>query len=107
MPKIKIFLSQMCHNVLSVRGTLFRRGCQLDPQCPLCRTDIESTEHLFQDCPQIQTVWTLAHQHRWNPPPKQLLLILVLGLPSWRLYSPIVKEKHFNVLLSCSGAFGK
>ena len=67
LPKIKIFLWQMCHNALPVRGTLFRRGCQLDPQCPMCMTDIESTEHLFQDCPQIQRVWDLAQQHRWLP----------------------------------------
>jgi len=30
-------------------------------------TDIESTEHLFQDCPQTKTVWDLAQQHNWIP----------------------------------------
>jgi len=36
MPKIKIFLWQVCHNALLVRGILFRRGCHIEPQCPLC-----------------------------------------------------------------------
>ena len=67
MPKIKIFLWQMCHNALPVRGNLFRRGCQLDPICPLCTNDIESSEHLFQDCPQTRQSWELAQQHRWIP----------------------------------------
>ena len=67
VPKIKIFLWQMCHNALPLRGTLFRCGCQLDPQCPLCMTDIESIEHLFQDGPQIQTIWELVQQHWWIP----------------------------------------
>ena len=67
MPKIQIFLWQMCHNALPVRGTLYRRGCQLDPHCPLCATDIESIDHLFQGCPHILTIWDLAKQHRWIP----------------------------------------
>ena len=57
----------MCHNALPVRGTLYRRGCQLQPQCPLCATDIESIDHLFQGCPPILTIWDLAKQHRWIP----------------------------------------
>ena len=69
MPKIKIFLWQMCHNALPVRGTLIRRGCQLDPTCPLCANDIESSEHLFQDCPQTRQIWELAHHHHWIPYP--------------------------------------
>ena len=67
MPKIKIFLWQMCHNTLPVRGTLFRRGYRIEPHCPLCTNDIESTEHLFQECPQSKTVWDLAQQRNWIP----------------------------------------
>jgi len=47
MPKIQVFLWQLCHNALLVRGTLFRRGCNIEPQCPLCAMDMESTDHLF------------------------------------------------------------
>ena len=68
MPKIQIFLWQMCHNVLPVRGTLFRRLGRIDPQCPLCLDDIESIEHLFGGCPVTSIVWNLAIQHNWLPP---------------------------------------
>jgi len=67
MPKIKIFLRQMCHNALPVRGTLFKRGCRIEPQCPLCTNDIEIAEHMFGECPQTRKVWDLAQQHNWIP----------------------------------------
>ena len=67
MPKIKIFVWQMWHNVLPVRGTLLRRGCRIDPQCPLCLDDIETTNHLFEGCSSTYPVWELAVQHQWIP----------------------------------------
>ena len=63
MPKIKIFLWQLCHNALPVKGILFRRGCHLDPQCPLCLNDIETHDHLFSTCSLTMIVWDLARQH--------------------------------------------
>jgi len=68
MPKIKIFLWQMCHNALSVRGMSLRWGCHIDPQCPLCLEDIESTDHLFGGCTNTYAVWELAIHHQWIPP---------------------------------------
>ena len=65
MPKIKIFLWQMLHNALPVRGVLVRRGLNIDPACPLCMNDIESNDHLFWECPYIKEVWRLAQQHKW------------------------------------------
>ena len=50
-----------------MRGTLYRRGCQIEPQCPLCATDIETMDHLFQGCPHTLAIWDLAKQHRWIP----------------------------------------
>ena len=68
MPKIKIFIWQVCHNILPVRGTLLRRGLIINPACPLCLGDIESIEHIFKDCPLVHKVWDLAAQHSWLPP---------------------------------------
>jgi len=65
MPKIKVFLWQLCHNALPVKGILFRRGCRLDPLCPLCLKDIETLEHLFSTCSITLRVWHLARQHHW------------------------------------------
>ena len=67
MPKIKVFLWQLCHNALPVRGTLLKRVVHIDPICPLCLDDIESTEHLFKDCLVASKVWDAAHTHMWLP----------------------------------------
>jgi len=67
MPKIKIFLWQLCHNALPVRGTLLQRGINIDPSCPLCLSNIESIEHLFKDCLVASQVWEATLTHRWIP----------------------------------------
>ena len=54
MPKIKIFLWQLLHNALPVRGVFVRRGFIIDPACPLCMNDIESNDHIFWECPCIK-----------------------------------------------------
>jgi len=58
---------QMCQNALPVKGNLLRRGCNTEPQCPLCLEDIEKTDHLVGDCPCTQKVWELAAIHQWIP----------------------------------------
>ena len=68
MPKIKIFLWKMCHNALTVRGTLLRRGCHIDPQCPLCLEDTKSTDHVFGGQTNTYVVWGLTIHHQWIPP---------------------------------------
>ena len=67
MPKIKVFLWQLCHNSLPSRGTLFRRGLQLDPTCPACLNDVEDTDHIFLHCPMARHIWDLAVMHQWLP----------------------------------------
>ena len=67
MPKIRVFLWQLCHNALPSRGTLLRRGLQLDPLCPMCSMDIEDSDHIFMHCPMAQKVWDMAVQHQWIP----------------------------------------
>ena len=57
----------MGHNALRIGGTLLRRGCRVDPQCPLCLNDIEMANHLFDECRQTKEVWELARQHNWIP----------------------------------------
>jgi len=67
MPKIRIFLWQLCHNALPARGTLLRRGIQVDPICPSCLVDIEDTDHIFLRCPMAHNVWDMAVTHHWLP----------------------------------------
>jgi len=67
MPKIKIFLCQMCHNALPIRGSLLRQGCHIEPQCPLYLNEIETSNHVFGSCPQTNIAWDLAKLHSWIP----------------------------------------
>ena len=67
MPKLKIFLWQLCHNALPVKGTLFRRGLQIDPLCQACSADIEDIDHIFIHCPMAKRVWDMAITHQWLP----------------------------------------
>jgi len=67
MPKIQIFLWQLFHHALPVRGTLCHRGIPLDPICPLCLQEVESIEHLFVQCSLSKRVSQLATQHGWFP----------------------------------------
>lgn len=63
MPKIKIFLWQICHDTVLVRGTLLKRGLPIDAGCPICLGDIESSDHLFSECLIGKRVWELADKH--------------------------------------------
>ena len=67
MPKIRIFMWQICHNALPVKGTLFRRGLQIEPLCPLCLAEIEDIDHLFGHCTIANQVWSMAVAHQWLP----------------------------------------
>ena len=65
MPKIKIFLWQLCHKVLPVWGTLLQRGIDINHVCPLCLKNIETTDHTFKDCHSTMKIWQSAIQHGW------------------------------------------
>ena len=67
MPKILIFIWQLCHNALHVRLPLHSRGVDLDPLCPLCGQQNESIQHLFLSCPSTLRVWDAAEAHNWIP----------------------------------------
>jgi len=67
MPKILIFLWQLCHKALPLRGTLLRRGLHTNLVYPICLSDIESSKHLFKDCQLARKVWEVADKHNWLP----------------------------------------
>ena len=67
MPKIHVFLWQLCHNSLPSRATLLQRGIQLDPSCPACHSAMEDMDHIFIHCPLAQQTWALATVHNWLP----------------------------------------
>jgi len=106
MPKIKIFLWQMCHNALPVRGTLLRRGCRVDPLCPLCLRDIESSDHLFSKCSLTRRVWDLAKAHKWIPIQLDSFQ-RPIGCYLLKRSTIAVIGKRVNVSPSCYRVYGK
>jgi len=67
MPKILVFIWQLCRNALPVHLLLQSRGVALDPLCPLCGQSNESMQHLFLACPNTLRVWDAAEDHNWIP----------------------------------------
>ena len=67
MPKIKIFLWQLCHKSVPVRGMLLKQGLNIDAGCPIYLGDIKSIDHLLSECPIGKKVWELANKHQWFP----------------------------------------
>jgi len=67
MPKVRVFLWQLCHNALPGRGILFHRGLQIDPFCPGCPSEIEDLDHIFMHCHMAKAVWDMAVVHQWLP----------------------------------------
>jgi len=67
LPKIQIFLWQICYQALPVRLLLHSRGIHIDPTCPLCCQTSKSLSHLFLSCPVTSKVWALAESHNWLP----------------------------------------
>jgi len=65
MPKIRIFLWQLCHKALPTKATLLQRGLHIDPVCPGCHSEIEDTDHLFIGCHMVKKIWDLAVSHNW------------------------------------------
>ena len=65
MPKLKIFLWQLCHSSLPKRGILSKRGLSIVSVCPFCQSDIEDMDYLFLRCTTVQDCWSLAASHNW------------------------------------------
>ena len=63
----KVFIWQMCHNVLLIRGVLLKRGYNLDPKCQLCAENIEPIDNLFTECPFTRKAQELAQKYKWIP----------------------------------------
>ena len=82
MPKIRIFLWQLCHNALPTRAALLHKGIYIDPVCPACLLDVEDIEHLFVGCHMVKKTWDLAVGNNWlsSQPLSHLLHSVRAGL---------------------------
>jgi len=102
---MKVFLWQLFHKSLLARGTLLKRGLNINASCPICLGDIESIEHLFKDCQMVKKVWDLAAKHQWLPSVFSLIGCHDFHIIWTRYILPTIEKWNRNSHLSC-GVFG-
>lgn len=59
-PKFKHFIWKMGSGILAVKDNLIHRHIPVDPTCPRCCHDTESSLHASFLCPFAQQVWRLS-----------------------------------------------
>jgi hypothetical protein len=55
--RVKNFIWRLAKNILPTRCNLLRKGVKLDPSCPLCNSEAETSNHLFMQCEIAKLVW--------------------------------------------------
>lgn len=58
MPKWKVLIWNLWHNSLTTSENLFRRGLGDSASCLICLIELESRQHLFQECPLSLEAWS-------------------------------------------------
>lgn len=59
-PKVKKFVWRLLHNCIPTLDNL-RKFVDVDPMCPVCKSNFESVEHLIWSCPFSQSCWALSN----------------------------------------------
>ena len=55
--KLRSFQFKFVHNIIYTNDRLFKYGIVQSKYCTFCLTEVESVEHLFCDCIEVQTLW--------------------------------------------------
>ncbi|GJV50140.1 zinc finger, CCHC-type containing protein [Tanacetum coccineum] len=59
--KVNIYAWRLCLDRLPTRVNLDKKGIDLDSvRCPVCDDDMETTKHLFIECPMAVELWNLV-----------------------------------------------
>ncbi|XP_057450344.1 uncharacterized protein LOC130741444 [Lotus japonicus] len=61
LPSCKEFIWRACRNVLPVYANLKKRGINLDPMCPCCGEEEETTTHAILTCNRTCRLWFGSH----------------------------------------------
>ncbi|OVA09156.1 Reverse transcriptase zinc-binding domain [Macleaya cordata] len=56
-PRIHLFLWRVINHAIALRSVLARHISTVDPSCPLCQKEIETTDHLFLKCELVRKIW--------------------------------------------------
>ncbi|GJN32061.1 hypothetical protein PR202_gb20534 [Eleusine coracana subsp. coracana] len=59
--KIKHFVWRVVHNIIAVRGNLWRRGVDINTNCVQCNRVHEDGGHLFLKCKHMREAWALLN----------------------------------------------
>ncbi|XP_070004706.1 uncharacterized protein [Nicotiana sylvestris] len=59
LPKWIFIMFLAAHRRLQTRDRLRKWGCVEDDTCPLCNTEVETTDHLFFTCSFSTQIWTV------------------------------------------------
>ncbi|XP_074298496.1 uncharacterized protein LOC141629381 [Silene latifolia] len=57
IPRVKIFMWQMCHDALPTRHNIARRLDLRDEECQFCSFNSETCLHIFKGCGWVTGVW--------------------------------------------------
>lgn len=59
-PKLRMFLWRACRNILPTQVELFRRRISVNPMCPECQLEPETTAHTLMECRGLKEIWSGA-----------------------------------------------
>ena len=59
-PKVKNFLWRVCSHCLPTKDRLIQRKLNVDPTCPVCATEMETSLHVFTQCRFAKNYWLAA-----------------------------------------------
>lgn len=77
-PRVKFFGWLLTQNRIHCRQALARKNILEDATCEICKATEESADHIFSECPFIQSFWTAIGwfpgniakvKELWNNPP--------------------------------------
>ena len=61
LTKSAILLGEPCKNILLTKDNLVKRKVLTKSCCDECQADVESSSHLFWDCPRAREIWSMSN----------------------------------------------
>ena len=59
--KVCHFPWRACKNILPIKDNLVKRKVLKESCCDECQADVESSSHLFWDCPRAREIWSMSN----------------------------------------------
>jgi hypothetical protein len=120
-PKVRTLAWRIGRNALATQANKVRRGIKTPPTCLICGLEVETTFHVFLQCPHACRLWEALDQD-WHLPDHRCiqntgtewLLHLLLGLSTtqraqvlmilWRIWHAHNEVTHQKPLPSIEGS---